>query len=137
MIYFEYILTEFVGRNTYGQLGLGDKTDRGLLTSQMGNSLSVVDLGDFVPEIMGTGRYHTFVVSNDGKLRDWGYGDYGKLGYGNEYRIGDGSNEMGDLLPDVDLGSGVSVAGTSSNCCNHHSCVLVDYGAASLGLKWY
>ena len=58
------------GYNFYGQLGLGDSTNRTKFTQ--------VDI-DNVKQIE-CGGCHTMVIKNDGSLWGCGYGDYGQLG---------------------------------------------------------
>jgi alpha-tubulin suppressor-like RCC1 family protein len=92
------------GYNGYGQLGQGDTTQRGDGSGEMGASLSTIDVGSsvLVAEI-ATGSYHTCVLSTDGDIKCWGYNGYGQLGYGDTTQRGDGSGEMGDSLPFVDV----------------------------------
>ena len=62
------------GYNYYGNLGLGDTTDRNTFTQITINT-------DNIKEVY-CGYYHTFILKNDGTL--WGCGDnsYGELGLG-------------------------------------------------------
>ena len=46
----------------------------------------------------------------------------GQLGYGNTDYIGDDSNEMGDNLNDIELGS--SFSAVYINCGRHFSCAV-------------
>ena len=64
------------GYNGYGQLGLGDTTDRNTFTQVTTNT-------DDIKEIY-CGMYHTLILKNDGTL--WGCGDneYGQLGLGDD-----------------------------------------------------
>ena len=63
------------GKNDYGQLGLGDKTNRNTFTQVTTN---VDDI-----KSIHCGNEYTFILKNDGTL--WGCGDnqYGQLGLGN------------------------------------------------------
>ena len=45
------------------------------------------------------------------------------MGYGNGDNIGDGTDEMGDFLKTVDLGTGFNATGITSGCKNYHNCV--------------
>ena len=62
------------GQNAYGQLGLGDATDRKIFTQVTTNV-------DDVKSIY-CGRNHTFMLKNDGTLWGCGRNDYGQLGLG-------------------------------------------------------
>ena len=63
------------GQNNYGQLGLGDNTDRNTFTKITTNT-------DDIKSVY-CGGYHTLILKNDGTL--WGCGDNscGQLGLGN------------------------------------------------------
>ena len=65
------------GYNTYGQLGLNDTTDRTTFTQVTTN------VNNDVKEI-ACGRYHTFILKNDGSVWGCGYNEYGQLGLGDK-----------------------------------------------------
>lgn len=109
------------GYNSYGQLGLGDMLTRGDTPETVGEKLLYVDLGNqAMPVKVSVGRYHTCAIFNNGKLKCWGYGGNGTLGYGDTKTRGDEPNEMGDNLPFIDLGKDQFVidvtTGESSTC---------------------
>lgn len=92
------------GRNTAGQLGLGDASNRGDAINQMGDNLEVVDLGTgLYPVDMSMGENHTCAILNTGDLKCWGSGRSGQLGHENTTTLGDSLIEMGDSLNVVDL----------------------------------
>jgi alpha-tubulin suppressor-like RCC1 family protein len=62
------------GYNDKGQLGLGDTTNRKTFTRVTTN---ISDVKQIV-----CGRYHTFILKNDGSIWSCGYNDYGQLGLG-------------------------------------------------------
>ena len=62
------------GRNNYGQLGLGDKTNRTTFTQVITNA-------DDIKQIY-CGWEHTFILKNDGTLWGCGYNGNGQLGLG-------------------------------------------------------
>ncbi|CAN0012174.1 unnamed protein product, partial [Ectocarpus fasciculatus] len=93
------------GENDDGQLGLGDTVTRGNTTDQMGDNLPFVDLGEEVlASSVALGVSHTCAVVGDGDVKCWGGNALGQLGYEDTHSRGTGVNEMGDLLPVVDLG---------------------------------
>ncbi len=108
------------GDNTYGQLGYGH-------TDHIGDDESPADVGDV--ELGGTviqmalGPYHTCVLLSNEKVKCWGYGGYGQLGYGNTDSIGD--NELPSAVSTVDVGGTVKqiVAG------ERHTCAVLEEGA--------
>ena len=61
------------GQNNYGQLGLGDDSNRNLPTK--------VNAVDHVTKI-GLGNYHSFLVDSNGNTMVMGYNIYGQLGLG-------------------------------------------------------
>eukprot|EP01083_Nonionella_stella_P001796 5149_1 len=72
----------------------------------MGDTLLEIDLGtNFVPMQIVAGFYHTCALSTTNKVKCWGYNFYGQLGYGDRNDRGDGANEMGDDLLEIDLGT--------------------------------
>ena len=64
------------GQNAYGQLGLGDATNRKTFTETTTNV-------DDVKSIY-CGRNHTFMLKNDGTLWGCGSNTYGQLGLGDK-----------------------------------------------------
>src|SRR5690606_13853323 len=109
------------GENGDGQLGQGNKDDHGGAPGHMGDNLA--------PILLGTGRYaiaitaggaHTCALLDDNTIKCWGKNDSGQLGLGDNYSKGDDSNEMGDFLSPLDLGTGFAavavVAGYSHTC---------------------
>lgn len=109
------------GRNTYGQLGYGNTTQLGSAAGQMGDNLPYVDLGTghTAKEIYAFG-YHTCAILNDNTSKCWGRNTYGQLGQGSVVNLGSGADQMGDMLPAIDLGTGlyaVKFAGTEKTTC--------------------
>merc|ERR1712129_380391 len=90
------------GQNSYGNLGYGDTTDRGvggLWGRQMGDYLPTVELGigsDLV--LLALGEGYTCAASSGG-AKCWGRNDCGQLGYGDTVLRGNEPGEMGDNLP--------------------------------------
>jgi alpha-tubulin suppressor-like RCC1 family protein len=111
------------GQNFYGDLGLGDKKDRGAGPGEMGDNLPAVDLGagKTAASIHGArSGYHHCALLTDGAVKCWSRNDRGQLGLGDTSDRGDAPGEMGDNLPAVDLGAGktaVAVAVGSSHTC--------------------
>ena len=126
------------GDNFYGELGLGDNMDRGDDSNEMGDWLPVVDLGsDFISQIIATGAWHSLSVSTNGSLKSWGDGEHGQLGYGEYWWKGDHQNEMGDYLPIVDIGSGLSIIGISDSAQSEHTCTILNEYGHPMGLKCF
>lgn len=116
------------GRNSFGQLGLGDVNPRGTMPGSMGDALPPVALGTgLIVQAMALGGHHGCALFQGGKVKCWGRNDTGQLGLGTTNHQGDAMNEMGDLLPFVDLGTGVQATAIAAG--NAHTCVLLADGA--------
>ncbi|CAN0526396.1 unnamed protein product, partial [Ectocarpus sp. 12 AP-2014] len=117
------------GRNTAGQLGLGDNETRGGVDDvfEMGNDLPVVDLGAGVTvESIGLAGSHACAVTLSGLVKCWGENEGGQLGLGDELARGNLTGQMGDNLPYVDLGTGVLASSVALGA--RHTCAVVDDG---------
>jgi alpha-tubulin suppressor-like RCC1 family protein len=113
------------GYNASGQLGLGNTTNQGVNSNEMGDNLDAVDLGSGIKATaIAAGGNHTCAILDNESIKCWGANASGQLGIGDTNNRGDGSNPMGDDLPVVDLGSErtakVIVAGGS------HTCTILD-----------
>jgi len=113
------------GANSSGQLGLGDTDNRGDNSSEMGSSLNTIDLGTGrTATVISTGDSHTCAVLDNANVKCWGDNTYGQLGQEDNSNRGDGSNEMGSNLNSIDLGSGRTA--TSITTGTGYSCALLD-----------
>ena len=80
--------------------------DRGRDSSHMGANLPSIDLGDFAEVVtISAGKLMTCAVLTTGGVKCWGAGNYGQLGYGDITRRGNAPGQMGDNLPEIDLGN--------------------------------
>lgn len=92
------------GANDAGQLGLGDKQDRGGGPGEMGNALPLVDLGSGEKiTAITAGSEHTCAALGGKAVKCWGLNDVGELGLGDTEGRGDDPGEMGGSLPAVSL----------------------------------
>lgn len=126
------------GRNTYGQLGLGDTVTRGNDAGEMGPALPAVNLGQGAAVIsIAAGYDHTCAVLSDGRVKCWGKNNYGQLGLGDAASRGTTPATMGDALPAVDLGPGkkaiAATAGFSYSCALLDDASVKCWGQGSLG----
>jgi alpha-tubulin suppressor-like RCC1 family protein len=95
------------GQNDYGQAGTETFTSHGDAAGEMGDNLLPISLGDGVNAVeVITGDYHTCARLDNGSVKCWGRGDYGRLGYGNAAHRGGNTGDMGETLPAVNLGEG-------------------------------
>jgi cysteine-rich repeat protein len=112
------------GRNSYGQLGLGDKVYHGDNPGEMGDNLPAINLGTGKKAVtISAGGFHTCALLNDGTVKCWGNNFYGQLGLGDTDDRGDAAGEMGDSLPAVNLGAGKLVVGLAAG--TNHTCALL------------
>ena len=110
------------GKNTYGQLGLGDRQSRG--DDRFPISDTPVDLGTGrTAKAISTGALHACAILDDDTVKCWGRNLHGQLGYGSTTEYGSTPN-MGDTLPTVNLGTGHTAKVISLG--NFHSCVILD-----------
>jgi alpha-tubulin suppressor-like RCC1 family protein len=93
------------GNNTYGQLGLGDTTSRSSPTV-------AIDLGTgrTAQSVKLAGYYGACALLDTNQIKCWGYNANGECGVGDTNNRGDNPGEMGDALPSVSLGTGLTVA---------------------------
>ena len=84
-------------------------------------SVGDVPVGGSVVQVSG-GQSHTCAVLDTGNVRCWGEGLFGRLGYGNENRIGD--NETPASVGDVPVGGSVVQVSAGSV----HTCALLETG---------
>jgi alpha-tubulin suppressor-like RCC1 family protein len=109
------------GSNQFGQLGLGDKRDRGSAVGDMGDALPYVDLGTGrTVRQVSAGEDLTCALLDNGQVKCWGLNGAGELGLGDQVARGGMTGQMGDALPAVNLGTGRTAtqifAGTSRVC---------------------
>jgi len=92
------------GRNTYGELGLGDTVDRGIDPATLGDNLDNVELGtQRTVRAIAAGNSHSCAVLDDGTVRCWGSNGNGELGLGDTDERGVNAGQMGDNLSLVDV----------------------------------
>lgn len=95
------------GNNDEGQLGLGDVQTRGDNPGEMGDALPYVNIGtNGTVKAVFTGDSHTCAIVTLGdtsKVKCWGRNVEGQLGLGDQINRGVDLNQIGDLLPPVNL----------------------------------
>ena len=107
------------GYGALGQLGYGDTNNVG--DNENPSSKGNVTVGGPVLQLSG-GLYHTCALLNTGRVRCWGYGYHGQLGYGGSSNV-----YLPTSAGDVNLGTpttrALQVAAGGS-----HTCALLDTG---------
>jgi cysteine-rich repeat protein len=116
------------GDNFSGQLGQGDTVHRGDGMSEMGDDLPAVNLGaGKTVQAIATSTSGACALFSGGTVKCWGLNDEGALGLGDILNRGDGLGEMGDALPEVDLGWGKKALALTAG--SGHVCALLAEGA--------
>ncbi|MEM9517153.1 MAG: hypothetical protein AAGA42_20060 [Actinomycetota bacterium] len=130
------------GMNGSGQLGQGDKNHRGDGPGELGDALPPIDLGTGRTAVGITAAFaHTCALLDDGSVKCWGANFGGQLGQGDTFDRGGFAGQMGDFLPEVDLGTGRTAVSISAG--SGHTCALLDdasvkcWGASSNGQLGY
>lgn len=108
------------GGGFFGQNGYGNTDNIG--DNETPASAGDIDLGGPVKQV-AVGDAHACALLEDGAVRCWGQGRYGKLGYGNTNNIGD--DETPASAGDVNVGGKV----VQLSMGRDHSCALLDTGA--------
>jgi alpha-tubulin suppressor-like RCC1 family protein len=117
------------GDNQDGQLGLGDRTNRGDAPNEMGDALPTVDVGSGrTVRAMSLGSGITCALLDAARVKCWGVNPSGQLGLGLDpgAAFGGTPGTMGDALPYVDLGTNQTVDAISAGA--NHVCALVTTG---------
>jgi alpha-tubulin suppressor-like RCC1 family protein len=93
----------------------------------MGDSLPTVDLGAGRSAVeVVAGFDHTCALLDDGTVKCWGDNQFGQLGLGDTWPRGGSPGEMGDALPEVQLGSTNTVLTLRAG--GVHTCALFSGG---------
>jgi alpha-tubulin suppressor-like RCC1 family protein len=106
------------GRNSEGQLGLGDSVNRGDQPDQMGDALPAVDLGAGAAAVaVAAGAAHTCVALASGQVECWGDGGAGQLGQGSRATL---------LVPSPPIALPAAATGVAAGA--DFSCALLSDG---------
>ncbi|HJO84629.1 MAG TPA: putative Ig domain-containing protein, partial [Candidatus Thalassarchaeaceae archaeon] len=102
-----------------------DEEDRECV-ALMGDGLAAIDLGEGRTAVaVSAGYAHTCAILDNGSVRCWGSNGDGRTGLNTTSgNAGDASDEMGDELATVDLGSGRTAVAISAGYS--HTCALLD-----------
>ena len=111
------------GRNHAGQLGQDNNTNYGTTSNPMSTLDSIVFANTTGVRLMDARNNHTCALFNDDSLKCWGYGLYGRLGYGNARNLGTSGNSLASFSGSIDLGGeSFSIADVSAGY--FHSCAI-------------
>ena len=116
------------GANGNGQLGIGNTTQMGDHTGEMGDNLSTVDLGTGRTAVaVAAGYHHACAILDNGSVKCWGFNNAGQLGHSSTDRAGNDSSNMGDALPFTPLAQGRTAVHIDAGSA--HTCVVFDNGS--------
>mgnify|MGYP000161982090 FL=1 len=115
------------GAGLYGQLGNGTGLDSGYSTSSSVATTAAIELGlRRTARAIAVGSAHSCALLDNFTVKCWGFGAYGRLGYGDTVSRGDGAGEMA-ALGAIDFGAGRTA--TAIAVGSLHSCALLDNSA--------
>jgi alpha-tubulin suppressor-like RCC1 family protein len=110
------------GYHERGRLGLAMGPDA-IGDDEAPSSVAPLDLGPGrTGAAISAGLDHACAVLDDGSVRCWGFGQRGRLGYGNTEDVGD--DELPGSVGPVDLGAGRTAVAISAG--GEHTCALLD-----------
>jgi alpha-tubulin suppressor-like RCC1 family protein len=113
------------GENGYGQLGIGDPYVRGTSANDFGANLLAVSLGTGLTARSVTGGIvHACALLQDFSIKCWGSDYPPVLGLESQVAIGDNSFEMGNALPAVALGTGLTAKAVVAGA--NHTCAILE-----------
>ncbi len=112
------------GFNLYGMLGLANGQNRGDGPGEMGDALAAVNLGTGRRAVsVAAGVYNTCALLDDASVKCWGANAYGQLGQGDTLYRGHLPGSMGDALPTINLGTGLTAK--SLHVGQQHVCAIL------------
>jgi len=122
------------GWNDYGQLGYANTNYIG--DDELPSDVVPANLGGAAIDV-ACGALHTCARLDSGAVRCWGYGVFGRLGYGNSDDIGD--DESPALAGDVDVGGSTAqlALGNDHTCARLSSGSLRCWGRGTFGRLGY
>ena len=80
-----------------------------------------------IPDFVRNSRLtHTCTLFDNKKVKCFGNGLNGQLGYENGNNIGSSSSHMGNNLPFVNFGTNVNISSIHSSGGANHNCIIID-----------
>ncbi|KAA0157915.1 hypothetical protein FNF31_05643 [Cafeteria roenbergensis] len=112
------------GSGEFGQLGYGSTDNVGDTDDDWASTRPPVQLDGIVVDI-AAGTSHTLVLLDDGRVRAFGKGDDGRLGYGSTDNMGDTDDDWVSSTDPVPLGGAAAAVAAG----DAHSLVLLSDGS--------
>lgn len=107
--------------------GLTD-TSGNYLSSSQTISFTTTGENSAVKKII-VGDEHTCTLLGSGDIKCWGNNNYGQLGYGDNTKRGDSTDDVGNNLPTVNLGTNRHAIAIAAGA--RHTCALLDTGTVN------
>ncbi len=104
------------GNNLFGNVGMGWADSENPNRVNLGKNAKVKQLA--------LGNSHSCALLMDGRVKCWGYNGDGRLGLGHREPVGHQSDQMGDRLKAIDLGTGVKPVAITAG--EFHTCALME-----------
>jgi cysteine-rich repeat protein len=114
------------GLNAAGQLGLGDISNRGDASDELGDKLTPLGFSAPARSIV-TGDDHTCALLRDDRLICWGDNEKGQVGLGDMDAHGEEISETADKLTALSLGT--NKIATTIAAGHLHTCALLNDGS--------
>jgi cysteine-rich repeat protein len=111
------------GAGSSGRLGYGNTNNVGDSLDNLPSDAGDVLVGGTVVQV-AAGSVHTCVLLDTGRVRCWGAGSSGRLGYGNTDDVGDSPDNLPADAGDVPVGGIVVEISAGGN----YTCALLDTG---------
>ena len=112
------------GLGADGQLGNGTGLDSGYSTSSSVATTAAIELGlRRTARAIAVGSAHSCALLDNFTVKCWGFGAYGRLGYGDTVSRGDGAGEMAALVA-IDFGTGRTARAIAAG--KYFTCALLD-----------
>ena len=111
------------GRRSFSDIGSNENQLSQTTDPNVGRPYSV-DLGDnHTAKTITVGNGHTCVILDNNGMKCWGLNDKGQLGLGDTENRGDDLNEMGNNLPNLDLGLNHIASAITTG--DNHTCAIL------------
>jgi alpha-tubulin suppressor-like RCC1 family protein len=127
------------GENSSGELGQGDRVNRGSTPETTPDRLDFIDISPVKQIISGVSSKNTCAILESNAVKCWGLNASGQLGLGNKTNLGDNPSEISQTAP-IDLGTSpvkqLSVGGRTS-CALLEDKTLHCWGNNSFGQLGY
>jgi hypothetical protein len=115
------------GQGGKGVLGKGNTNDLGDNANEMGDNLTAISLGTGrTAKAIASGPNQVCAILDNDTLKCWGGNASGELGLGDTTDRGSAAGQMGDSLPTVNVGTGLTTIAVTAG--EGYTCALLNTG---------